>query len=132
MVNKVIRSLKTLLYIQIKELFGLTKPKLPQSFTVPMDTEHVTSLTNGNTVHASLASTTIPEEEEDESPNQFMRYGELELFLCGLDLSDLIQLVHSHRIEFPTFLRMTEEDLINVRKFTVQVLVILLVALHYS
>ena len=41
-------------------------------------------------------------------------YGELELFLCGLDLSHLVPLFQSQHVEFKTFLRLTEEDLIKV------------------
>ena len=42
-------------------------------------------------------------------------YGELELFLCGLDLSQFVPLFQSQHVEFNTFLRLTEEDLIKVK-----------------
>lgn len=41
-------------------------------------------------------------------------YGDLELFLCGLDLSQLVDLVRSHNIDFNTFLRITDEDLVKM------------------
>ena len=41
-------------------------------------------------------------------------YGDLELFLCGLDLSNLVDVVRGQHIDFNTFLRLTEEDLIKV------------------
>lgn len=41
-------------------------------------------------------------------------YGDLELFLCGLDLSYLVDVVRGHQIDFNTFLRLTEEDLVKV------------------
>jgi len=41
-------------------------------------------------------------------------YGELELFLCGLNLSNLVDLMHTQHIDFDTFLKMTEEDLVKV------------------
>ena len=41
-------------------------------------------------------------------------YGELELFLCGLDLSQFVPLFRAQHVDFSTFLRLTEEDLIKV------------------
>ena len=49
------------------------------------------------------------------SSNQYgTTYGELELFLCGLDLNQLVPLFQAQHVEFSTFLRLTEEDLIKV------------------
>ncbi|KAL4227063.1 Ankyrin repeat [Mactra antiquata] len=41
-------------------------------------------------------------------------YGDLELFLCGLELSHLVDVVRNQHIDFNTFLRMTDEDLIKM------------------
>ena len=40
-----------------------------------------------------------------------MRFGDLELVLGGLGLSDLIATFHAHQVTFPQFLRMRDEDL---------------------
>ena len=42
------------------------------------------------------------------------RHGEVEVFLYGLDLGELVPLFQEQHVEFETFLRMTEQDLINV------------------
>ncbi|CAL4062181.1 unnamed protein product, partial [Meganyctiphanes norvegica] len=39
------------------------------------------------------------------------KYGELEMVLTGLELSDLIDLFHKHQISFEQFLRLNEKDL---------------------
>jgi hypothetical protein len=43
-----------------------------------------------------------------------VKYGELELFLCGLDLSDYVNLFQQQHVDFSIILRMTDEDLIKV------------------
>ncbi|XP_074646008.1 ankyrin repeat, SAM and basic leucine zipper domain-containing protein 1-like [Tubulanus polymorphus] len=42
---------------------------------------------------------------------QLEHFGELELFLSGLELSDYIPLFHQHHVTFSSFLRMTDNDL---------------------
>ncbi|XP_071815818.1 ankyrin repeat, SAM and basic leucine zipper domain-containing protein 1-like [Apostichopus japonicus] len=46
-----------------------------------------------------------------DSTNRYHVYNDLDLFLCGLDLSELISLFHSHKVDFAELLRLTEEDL---------------------
>ncbi|XP_006816395.1 ankyrin repeat, SAM and basic leucine zipper domain-containing protein 1-like [Saccoglossus kowalevskii] len=41
----------------------------------------------------------------------FVRYGELELFLCGLELAHLVPLFQEQEITFSTFLRLNDADL---------------------
>lgn len=43
-----------------------------------------------------------------------MKYGELELFLCGLELGSFVYKFQEQHVDFPTFLRMTDEDFIKV------------------
>lgn len=47
-----------------------------------------------------------------------VKYGELELFLCGLDLSDYVNLFQQQHVDFSIIMRMTDEDLIKVKKKT--------------
>jgi len=42
-------------------------------------------------------------------------YGELELFLSGLDLGNLIETFQQNQVTFAQFLRMTDADLQQVR-----------------
>lgn len=49
-----------------------------------------------------------------DSTNRYHVYNDLDLFLCGLDLSELISLFHSHKVDFAELLRLTEEDLEKV------------------
>lgn len=44
-----------------------------------------------------------------------MIYGELELFLTGLGLNQLVQLFQEQQVDFDMFLRMTDEDFIKVK-----------------
>ncbi|PIK51588.1 putative ankyrin repeat, SAM and basic leucine zipper domain-containing protein 1-like isoform X4 [Apostichopus japonicus] len=46
-----------------------------------------------------------------DATNRYHVYNDLDLFLCGLDLSELISLFHSHKVDFAELLRLTEEDL---------------------
>ncbi|XP_053378244.1 ankyrin repeat, SAM and basic leucine zipper domain-containing protein 1-like [Mercenaria mercenaria] len=52
--------------------------------------------------------------KESYSTTYGTTYGDLELFLCGLDLSYLVDVVRGHQIDFSTFLRLTEEDLVKM------------------
>lgn len=58
---------------------------------------------------------TLNKESEDEDNSQsVIKYGELELFLCGLDLSQYVGLFQQHHLDFTTVLRMNDEDLIKM------------------
>lgn len=48
------------------------------------------------------------------SSTNYRTYNDLDLFLCGLDLADLIPLFHSHKVDFAELLRLTEDDLEKV------------------
>lgn len=43
-----------------------------------------------------------------------MQYGDLDLFLLGLKLGDLISLFQAHRVKFSDLLSMTDRDLEQV------------------
>jgi hypothetical protein len=45
------------------------------------------------------------------------KYGDLEVFLFGLDLGNLREVFQSHQVDFPLLLTMNEEDLANVGCF---------------
>ncbi|CAG2253777.1 ASZ1 [Mytilus edulis] len=47
-------------------------------------------------------------------PQCVVKYGEMELFLCGLDLSRYISLFQRQHLDFTTVLHMTDEDLIKM------------------
>ncbi|KAK3585906.1 hypothetical protein CHS0354_038442 [Potamilus streckersoni] len=49
-----------------------------------------------------------------DAPRYFKKYGELELFLAGLELGHLVPLFQQQQVEFADFLRMTDEDLIKM------------------
>ena len=42
-------------------------------------------------------------------------YGDLELFLSGLQLGDLIPVFQEQDVSFPRFLQLTDKDLLQVR-----------------
>jgi len=41
-------------------------------------------------------------------------YGDMELFLAGIELSSLVPLFKQHDVSFPVFLRLTDSDLQKV------------------
>ncbi|XP_064633853.1 ankyrin repeat, SAM and basic leucine zipper domain-containing protein 1-like isoform X2 [Lineus longissimus] len=49
--------------------------------------------------------------QSSESQALYEKYGELEMFLSGIELSDLIPVFRSQRVTFAAFLRMTDNDL---------------------
>ncbi|KAK3101327.1 hypothetical protein FSP39_002709 [Pinctada imbricata] len=50
-------------------------------------------------------------EDPTDSQSSVMKYGELELFLSGLDLGHFIGLFQQHQIDFATLLRSSDDDL---------------------
>lgn len=54
-----------------------------------------------------------------ERTEECIQYGDLEMFLLGLQLGDLLPLFKEHRVTFSTLLSMTEEDLEQVQCLTV-------------
>lgn len=49
--------------------------------------------------------------------NRLERYGELELFLHGLELGSFIELFHRHQVSFHQLLQLTDSDLEKVSIF---------------
>lgn len=66
-------------------------------------------------IHASNVTheekTDLPRPTTQMSSTSYRTYNDLDLFLCGLDLADLIPLFHSHKVDFAELLRLTEDDL---------------------
>ena len=50
-----------------------------------------------------------------QSGGECVRYGDLDLFLLGLQLGDLLPLFQNHRVKFSDLLSMTDRDLEQVR-----------------
>ncbi|XP_070559476.1 ankyrin repeat, SAM and basic leucine zipper domain-containing protein 1-like [Ptychodera flava] len=76
---------------------------------------------NCRITHNSMSNGTQDEECANQSPSQsnslvnasqtYVRYGDLELFLCGLELGQLVPLFQEQQISFSAFLRMNDSDL---------------------
>ncbi|XP_077985257.1 ankyrin repeat, SAM and basic leucine zipper domain-containing protein 1-like [Glandiceps talaboti] len=76
------------------------------------------SMSNGD-VEPNHTDVSPVRKDSPASNNQhYIRYGDLELFLCGLELGHLVPLFQDHQITFPAFLRMNDHDLekIGVRQ----------------
>ena len=56
-----------------------------------------------------------PPPSHPQSGRECVRYGDLDLFLLGLQLGDLLPLFQSHRVKFSDLLSMTDRDLEQVR-----------------
>ena len=61
----------------------------------------------------------FPSQPSDGSKNsqqsgKYVSYGDLELFLYGLELGDLIPLLQQHKLEFKDLLKLTEDEMIEV------------------
>ena len=56
-----------------------------------------------------------PPPSHPQSGGECVRYGDLDLFLLGLQLGDLLPLFQSHRVKFSDLLSMTDRDLEQVR-----------------
>ncbi|XP_052073142.1 ankyrin repeat, SAM and basic leucine zipper domain-containing protein 1-like isoform X1 [Mytilus californianus] len=56
----------------------------------------------------------VYDDEPDNDSQSVIKYGELELFLCGLDLSRFVSLFQQQHLDFTTVLQMTDEDLIKM------------------
>eukprot|EP00112_Aurelia_sp_Birch-Aquarium-sp1_P005748 Seg1651.3 transcript_id=Seg1651.3/GoldUCD/mRNA.D3Y31 product="Ankyrin repeat SAM and basic leucine zipper domain-containing protein 1" protein_id=Seg1651.3/GoldUCD/D3Y31 len=51
---------------------------------------------------------------DDSAGSKYVTYGDLELFLCGIGLDDLVTLFQEHRLSFEEFLRLTDSELIQI------------------
>ena len=85
----------------------ITKPCRAPSGDVMMTSSSSTTLP---VAAAAAKPTTTPVGTEDVS------FGDLELFLKGEQLWQLMPLFREHRVEFTDLLNMTDEDLKQVRK----------------
>ncbi|XP_060084371.1 ankyrin repeat, SAM and basic leucine zipper domain-containing protein 1-like [Ylistrum balloti] len=56
----------------------------------------------------------VQKTEEPVGEERYTKCGELELFLSGLDLSHFISLFRGQQVDFATFLRMSDDDLIKM------------------
>ena len=67
------------------------------------------------TVVSSPHHSYTPPPSHPQSGGECVRYGDLDIFLLGLQLGDLLPLFQSHRVKFSDLLSMTDRDLEQVR-----------------
>ncbi|KAL5015305.1 hypothetical protein ScPMuIL_009575 [Solemya velum] len=74
----------------------------------------IESSNNTHPSHLSLPSRPSSSQSTTDREQGYIKYGELELFLCGLELGSFVYKFQEQHVDFPTFLRMTDDDFIKM------------------
>lgn len=92
---------------------GQTPSDIAYSSDFPRISDIITLAANGkqlpNEVISQAAESSSADVKEDSSSE--MRYGDLEMFLCGLELTHLLPKFQEHKLTFDEFLNLTEKEL---------------------
>jgi len=92
---------------------GQTPSDIAYSSDFPRISDIITLASHGKHVPSEV----IPEAAESlsadvkEDRSSDMRYGDLEMFLCGLELTHLLPKFQEHKLTFDEFLNLTEKEL---------------------